>query len=491
MSEEETKTTEELDAINKKAPKELTTPELIKGAKATIVPELTKELEGIVGDAIGKVREDLNVELTNRIEKALPHQKAWAANNIISREAKTGLPVANASAVHVLSKGKIDFNDTFRLVMSEDTSPTTVTKIGDSLAKERQWIEDNGLLDIPMGRGMAVLGLTPRDIYRLRDKIGSPIYGGAGQKFDSRGTVVTGSGAGSYLTFVQYIGQYLDYLYDTDEFYIAATHIPVETGSGKYPRNYRSSAGKILGSAAARTEGSAPGTEGTKYSDQLSWSLINVAGYITVSREIADETMLGIREMVRMDVIRDLAEQVQAYSMSGTGSSQPYGLYSTTASTASVVPHTVLLKSADDATLWNDVREARRKLGGKLKAWSNAPDLSIVCNKDIYWGNFKSRTNSFGSYMMTGEIVDGLRPIVNWSSSAGKAAITLPREYFYFENLALTTMAMGYGEGKTLVTENELLFFMNIRYDSKSSRQSITSDIADDLPLVILDVNAS
>lgn len=446
-------------------------------------PEFKDELENFFGDKLERIREEMSAEVTRRILENLPQQKAWAESNLISRDATTGKAFLQPQAVKAMHFE--DFDKATRAILSSAATldQRVETLVGDALEKERALIEENNALDLPIGRHMAKTGITPRWIYQVRKgRIYMPDPIQIKEGFGQRGTVVVGSGAGSYLTFLQELAEFIDYIYDESEFYARARHIPVPTGSIRIPRRYRNTSGLILGTTGVKTEGSAPGTEGTMQADRLTFSLLTIAGYITASDEIAEENQIGIRQMVARDLRRDVMEKIEYFSMIGSGSSEPLGLFNTVIdSSGTTSPHSV---AGNHNAQWDDIREAAKKMGGeRFEFLRNA----VLCGAKSAYFDFYTRQDAFNNYIMRSPNVVDTYPWINASdATSGKAALVPPQDYWFAENLALTTMAMGIKEGKALWTEGELLFYMGVRYDSKHKHYKITSAEPNDCSLVFI-----
>lgn len=459
----------------------LTGEDLARAAYTAAIESLTDErIDGLLGSKLETTKEELNAELTRRILEELPTQKAWAADNLVTRDEKTGITYSRPQAIKALHFE--DSDKAMRALMGGGVGQNqhVETIIGDLLDKERKFFEDNDLLDVPCGKHMAKLHITPRWIFDVRKRSG--IFQAAPVKLMERGTLVVGSGAGSYLTWVQYLAEVIDYLFEEDQFFAQARHIPVETGSIKLPRNYRSTARKILGTVDVKSESSAPSTEGTKYSDRLEFTLNTIAGYITTSDEILAENMVGVRQMVEQDLKRDLAEKIAYFSMVGSGSSQPLGLWKTkVGSTGTTALHSVI---GNHDAQWDDIRAAAKVLGGEYMTWFK--NAKIVCAKSAYF-DFDTRKDAFNNYIMkNANVIDTFPYIPANDATVQQAALTPPETYWFAENFALTTMAMAYKEGKALITEGDLLFYIGVRYDSKHMHHKITSDNPDDAALVLI-----
>jgi HK97 family phage major capsid protein len=477
------------DLIENKKPSELSTSELLSATSAVVIPEVRKAIEGIIGDKLEKATENIANEYARREEQTRPARMGWATENLITRS-KTGIVYSQPEAIKVLNFE--DYTKTAHAIIqgAEGVDASTATEVGDLLQKERKFYEDNDLLDIPCGRGMAILGLTPRMILDYRKKhfgdkvtIGSrPVILPVNRE---KRTTTIGSAPGSYLAWVQYISQMIDAIVDADEFYAKATHIPIEATTIKLPRAYRNalSGGRrsLVSNVGIKSEGTAP-TEGGIKLDNIQFDLTTQAGWIAVSDELRGEAFVSVQNHIVKILTQSLIESIGYFAMQGSGSSQPLGLFNTKVGSAGTTA--CLSQPGNHDSQWDDVRAAGRKLGGDYFAWMRG--AAIVCGKGAYH-DFYTRKDAFNNYIMRGsDTIDTYPAIRHTDAPANKAALTPPATYYFVENFAETVTALGLKEGKTLWTEGEMLYYVGTRLDSRHIHHKILSDNPDDAAIVFI-----
>ena len=326
----------------------------------------------------------------------------------------------------------------------------------DTMAKhldaEKEAIERLGLMQVPIGKAMQALGLTPAMLY---------------EKYEN--AVKAGSPPGSYVVPVPLLSDLLDYLWEENPLLQLATHIPVDTQQGKVPRAHMNSDGS-QSTKISRTAEAAAGTEGAPDWDNLSWDAQDVKGHVKVSDNFLQSNIIAFSSWVTLQLKRSVDLFLKNWLINGTGTNQFWGIYTEATTYGTVI-------QAQNVGL-DDFMDAIEALGGDVADATWESKMAWVSRKSVRHILWKRKDNDGKYYYRFDTIpkeIVGTDHILNGKVPSGVCLLVVPSEYLIFENLGLARMIHETG-GQTLQLENTHLFGIRLNMDGKLSTHGLAAD---------------
>jgi HK97 family phage major capsid protein len=396
--------------------------------------ERNTKLEQVVGDSEKRITENVTAELSRCIESNTPNLQA------------RGLALINTGDTRKIARGAALFcikEIRSSLLAGASKDWGKVKEFSDAEFKK---LEELGLADISLDPVSEAHGLTARDLHRA---------------------MTAGSTPGSYLVPVSYLSRLLGLQVETNPLFAMATHLPVDTPTGYLPREKLTSSGNIVDDVAQKGEVTAA-TEGATSADQLSWSLLYVKGFVTVSEMLLQTNNVAYGTWIMNRLQMQVDQLIKGWMINGSGSSEWMGWYTDIAANGHVV--------TKSKTYLDDFIDTVEKLNGAdtIPDWEN--NAYWIAGKGVRFFVWRSK-DANGRYFYEpqsgppNEIV-GYPAVWNNQVPAGVGIFCVPREYTIFENLGLSRLIDETG-GYTLPTTNRRLFGIAICMDGKPSTYGI------------------
>lgn len=347
----------------------------------------------------------------------------------------------------------------------------SVMDIEDICKSEMDTIKKAGIMDVPIGVWSGthdnykrknsynphIMPITPREYYRMH---------GIDTRADETTTTLT------FFVPVFYGSLIYTYAWEANPFRAGgATVLNVPYSTGKLPL--------LTGGYTAAYRAEAAAVSDSNLTDaQLSYTNLNYSVYTIVTKDLLASADIGVTmtQLIIQEMGKAMGTKEAAMGITGTGSSLWQGLDNIAAANIHAEPYT-------GSTLLDAFIKADGELGAGVKdsSWRSGAGWQIAGRgetvlKQIHYG---SATNPVGYVFPPNQEVTNIvgKPVAyneNLYSGGKTTAYEYVRPLYYITQEPKMTTLVFDDSGRTNVSQNEVVFFLNMKTDGQLATRSLS-----------------